>query len=81
MIRPALGAGAPEGAEGRFLTAGALDHGSLWAPSVDLAHLYVLNFVVRLDALDYLCHMLLSPLFPFPQEEVVVGSRAREYKA
>jgi len=60
VIRTALGAGGSEGAESHFLTAGAFEHGTLWAPSVDLAHLYVLNLIVSIDTLDYLYHMPLS---------------------
>src|SRR5918994_7539691 len=80
MIRAALAAGGSEGAEGRFLTAGAFDHHTLRTPLVDLTHLYVSNLVVRLDALDnlgYLRHWHLPLPQAFPQ---VVCSRMREYK-
>ena len=62
VIRPALGAGGFKGAEGWLLTAGALEHNALRAPSVDLAHLHVLNLVVDVDALDYPHHHSIIPL-------------------
>src|SRR5215203_3417523 len=63
LIRPALGAGGFKGAEGQLLTAGAFDHNALGTPPVDLAHRYVLNLVVRLDAFYKSRHgtPLLSP--------------------
>src|SRR5215217_5168416 len=60
VIRAALATGGSEGTEGRFLTAGAFDQDVRGAPPVDLAHLHVLNLVVRLDALDDLRHWHLS---------------------
>src|SRR5215212_4739742 len=63
VIRAALGAGDVEGAEGQFLTVGAFEHSSLWAPSVDFAHLHVLNLVVGVDAFDHLRHLSLLSTF------------------
>src|SRR5829696_5887738 len=60
MIRAALAAGGSEGTESRFLPAGAFDQDVRGAPPVDFTHLYVLNLVVRLDALDDLRHWHLS---------------------
>jgi hypothetical protein len=66
VIRPALAAGGYEGAESRLLTTGAFDQDVRWTSPVDLAHLHVLNLVVRLDALDYRrhWHLSLSPVAP-----------------
>ena len=61
VIHAAFDAGGFGSGEGNFLTAVALDHGALGTPSVDSAHLHVLNLVVRFDALYNLRHKL-----PFP---------------
>jgi hypothetical protein len=62
MIRPALAAGSLGGREGRVLAALlALNQNVLGAPPVDFAHRYILNLVVRVDALYHLRH---RPPFP-----------------
>src|SRR5919112_2053040 len=78
MIRAALTAGASEGTEGRFLTAGAFDQDVRGAPPVDLAHLHVLNLVVRLDALDDLRRLRHWPLSLSPSSSR--SSRTYDYK-
>jgi hypothetical protein len=61
MIRPALTAGSRRGREGRVLAALlALNQDVLGAPPVDLAHLYLVNLVVRFDTLYHLRHLLSS---------------------
>jgi hypothetical protein len=61
MIRPALLTGSLGSREGLVLAALlALDHDALGTPPVNLAHLYVLNLVVCLDAPDYLTSQLSS---------------------
>src|ERR671916_509527 len=77
MIRAALAAGGSEGAEGRFLTAGAFDQDVRGAPPVDLTHLHVLNLVVRLEALDDLRRLRHWPLSLSPSSR---SSRTCEYK-
>jgi hypothetical protein len=61
MVRPALAAGSRRGREGRVLAALlALNQDVLGAPPVDLAHLYILNLVVRFDTLNHFRHLLSS---------------------
>jgi hypothetical protein len=61
MVRPALAAGSHRGREGRVLAALlALNQDVLGAPPVDLAHLYILNLVVRFDTLNHFRHLLSS---------------------
>jgi hypothetical protein len=72
MIGAALCARGRRGGEREPLSTLAFDHDALGTPLVDLAELYVLNFIARFGALYYLCHRYSFPfpsLFPFPTRE------------
>jgi hypothetical protein len=74
VIGPALGAGGFESTEGQLLTAGAFEHSSLWAPSVDLTHLYVFYLIVSVEALEQFRHtavfLSLSYELRYPKEAI-----------
>jgi hypothetical protein len=65
MIGGALFTGGHGCVEVEPFPASALDHDTLGTPLVDLAELYVLNFIARFGALDHLSQLSISP-FPFP---------------
>src|SRR5215213_5801758 len=76
MIPAALCARDLRGGEREPLSTSAFDHDTLGPPLVNLAKFHILNFIVRLGALNYLRQLSSSP-FPFPHPRM--GTKRHNY--